>query len=483
MYPPRQVIELETALWILLGILAFASSIASAGHAILWKRDPRSALGWVGITLTLPLLGAALYWFLGINRVRRKAIAWKIEGRRLTAANRAGRIAALPIGERNEHLAELRKLTDNVTRRSLVGGNKITALYDGEEAYPAMLAHIEEAKDSVHLASFIFEADGIGQRIGGALARAGARGVEVRVIVDAMGEKYSWPPIRRLLRGTRGVRVERFLPLRHGASFNLRNHRKVLVVDGRVAMTGGMNIRDLHFVKGAPTKSAVSDVHFRVEGPVVTDLQRVFLEDWFFVTSELLDRESLFPVLEPAGSATARSIGDGPDHDIRKIHWILLGALAAARRDVRIMTPYFIPDRPLLAAMGAAALRGVNVSLLLPGHNNLAYMKWASQAYLWELLQVGIRVGYQPAPFVHSKLFVVDGAWSLVGSANLDPRSLRLNFELGVEVFDEALADTLSRHFDAAWARATPITMDFLESRSLAVRLRDGCAKLLSPYL
>jgi len=477
------VIDAETVAWILVALLAFVSAFGAAGHAILWKRDPRSALGWVGICLTLPFAGALLYYLLGVNRVRRKAVAWKISGRRLTSANRAANLAPLPIGERNEHLAELRKLTDNVTRRSLVGGNRVTPLHDGEEAYPAMLALIEEAKESVHLSSFIFEADSIGQKFAGALARAGKRGVDVRVIIDALGEKYSWPPIRALLHRSEGVQVARFLPLRSGAYFNLRNHRKLLLVDGRVAMTGGMNIRDGHLVKSSPPKDAVVDVHFRVDGPVVTDLQRVFLEDWFFVTGELLDRESLFPLLEPTGSATARSIGDGPDHEMRKIHWMLLGALAAARRDVRIMTPYFIPDRPLLAAMGAAALRGVNVTLLLPGLNNLAYMKWASQAYLWELLQVGIRVGYQPPPFVHSKLFLVDGAWSLIGSANLDPRSLRLNFELGVEVFDEVLAESLSRHFDACWARSTPLSLQALESRSLGERLRDGIAKLASPYL
>lgn len=475
-------VTVSTALWVLVVATAVVSALGSAGHAILWKRDPRSALGWVGICLTLPLLGPLMYWTLGVNRVRRKAVAWQAEGRRLTAAQRAAEKVALPIGERNEHLVELRKLSDNVTRRGLRAGNRIAPLHDGEEAYPAMLELIAAAKESVHLASFIFESDRIGMTFRDALVRAAERGVEVRVLVDAMGEKYSWPPVRRYLRASK-VHFARFLPLRHGAYFNLRNHRKVLISDGRAAITGGMNIRDLHLVRTTPPGKAVADLQFRVDGPVVGDLQRIFLEDWFFVTGELLQHEKLFPALAHSGTATARAIGDGPDHSIRKIHWILLGALAAARREVRIMTPYFIPDRPLLAAMGAAALRGVDVALLLPGHNNIAFMGWAAQAYLWELLQVGIRVAYQPAPFDHTKLFSVDRAWSLVGSPNLDPRSLRLNFELGLEVYDEAFADHLARHFDERWARSRVLTAEMLDARSMPERLRDGVAKLLSPYL
>lgn len=477
------MIDLETALWLFVALIALVSALGAAGHAILWKRDPRSALGWVGISLTLPIAGALLYWSLGVNRVRRKAIAWQAAGRRLTAASRAAVPVALPIGERNEHLAELRRLADRVTRSGLLPGNRISPLHDGEEAYPEMLALVDEAETSLHLSSYIFESDAIGARFADALLRAGARGVAVRVMVDAMGEKYSWPPVRNRLRGAKNVRVARFLPLRRGAYFNLRNHRKVVIADGRVAVTGGMNIRDTHLVKSTPARKAVSDLQFRVEGPVVRELQRVFLEDWFFVTGDLPDDEALFPELGAAGTAAARAIGDGPDQALRKIHWILLGALAAARREVRVMTPYFIPDRPLLSAMGTAALRGVDVALLLPGHNNLPFMDWAARAYLWELLQLGIRVAWQPAPFDHTKLFVVDGAWSLVGSPNLDPRSLRLNFELGLEVYDQSLAEHLTAHFDRRWAASTPVTAERLDARPIPVRLRDGLAKLLSPYL
>lgn len=476
-------IEPETVLWAVAITLAVIASLGSAGHAILWKRDPRSAIGWVGITLTLPLFGALLYWVLGVNRVERKAVSWLAAGRRLTDVHRTAESVALPLSERNEHLVTLRRLSDTVTLRSLVGGNRVTPLVDGEQAYPEMLALIDGAKHSVHLASYIFEGDTIGTRFAEALARAGARGVEVRVIVDALGEKYSFPPIRRMLRNARNVHVARFLPLRQGTYFNLRNHRKVLIADGRVAVTGGMNIRDGHLVRSARLRDAVADLQFRVAGPVVADLQRIFLEDWFFVTGRFVESESLFPPLEPEGSAVARAIGDGPDIPMRKIHWILLGALGAARREVKIMTPYFIPDRPLLAAMGTAAMRGVEVSLLLPGMNNIPYIHWATRAYLWELLQLGIRVSWQPPPFVHSKLYLVDGAWSLVGSPNLDPRSLRLNFELALELWDESLGEGLTKHFDDAWARSTPATLAALDARRMPARLRDGIAKLLSPYL
>ena len=440
----------------------------------------------MSLNLTLPLFGPFLYWCLGINRISRRARSWSESGRRISGAE------IYPSDEPDEqpillpqtafHLHDLGILADRVVKSRLRNGNRITPLIDGEAAYPAMLEAIAGARESIHLSSYIFDADGIGAEFVAGLKAAERRGVRVRVIIDALGEKYSRISARKALAGSR-VRVARFLPLRHGAYINLRNHRKLLIIDGREAFTGGMNIRSRHQALRYSSATAIHDVHFRVRGPIVGDLQRAFLEDWHFVTGERLDNPLYFPALEYRGSAFARCISDGPDREFRKLEQIIMGALSCAGESVLIMTPYFIPDRPMAAALVTAALRGVDVRIVLPGKNNLPVVHWAGRAQLGELLSNGIRVFYQPPPFVHTKLFMVDDIWTLIGSANLDARSLRLNFELDLSILDSAFAATMRDHFEKALDASQEVTLDAWKQRSMPVKLRDNFARLFSPYL
>jgi cardiolipin synthase len=265
-------------------------------------------------------------------------------------------------------------------------------------------------------------------------------------------------------------------------SINLRNHRKSLVVDGRVAFTGGMNIRLGHWLAKKPAHP-VQDIQFRVEGPVVGQLQELFAEDWEFTTGEALRGEPWFPPLEGNGPVLARGIADGPDEDFEVLRWTLLGALASAQRSVRLLTPYFLPDRSLIAALNLAALRGVTVDIVLPERGNLPVVQWASTAHWWQVLERGCRLWVTPPPFDHSKLFVVDDAWVLVGSSNWDPRSLRLNFEGNLECYDTELAGRLAAWFDTRRAAGRRVTLEEVDARSLPVRLRDGLARLLTPFL
>lgn len=463
-----------------------ALAVLSAGHALLLKRDPRSALGWIVVCITLPLVGPLLYWSMGINRISRRARRWLESGQRLAGwhnfplGKKQQQACSLPPGA--EHLQELRALGDRVVRAGLLPGNRITPLENGEGAYPAMLEAISAATRSINLSTYIFDGDIAGREFISALIAATERGVAVRVIIDSLGEKYSRTTARTLLKGSR-VKVGRFLPLRQGGHLNLRNHRKILVVDGSKGFTGGMNIGDRHFTERAGGPPIVKDMHFMVEGQVVNDLQRTFLEDWYFVTRELLNQESFFPAIASAGEAAVRAVSDGPDKEFRKLNWIIIGALSCARRQVQIMTPYFIPDRPLISAIITTALRGVQVSLVLPSLNNLPFVHWANRAYLWELLQHQVRIYYQPPPFVHTKLMVVDDIWSLIGSANLDPRSLRLNFEFNLEVYDQQLAQQLSGRFAQTVHISREVTLTEVDGRGLPEKLRDAVAKLASPYL
>jgi cardiolipin synthase len=255
-----------------------------------------------------------------------------------------------------------------------------------------------------------------------------------------------------------------------------------LVVDGTVGFTGGMNIRAGNVLLDEPPHP-VQDVHFRVEGPVVAELQAAFAADWRFTTGETLAGPRWFPELESCEPAIARGISDGPDEDFDKLRFVILGALACARESVRIATPYFLPDNELASALRVAALRGVDVKILLPEANNLRMVKWASTAGLQELIFSGCRVFLSPPPFDHSKLVVVDGGWVLFGSANWDPRSLALNFEFNLECYAPELAAEVTRTFEAKRALAREVSLEDLAGRPPLARLRDQAFRLFSPYL
>jgi cardiolipin synthase len=353
-----------------------------------------------------------------------------------------------------------------------------------EAAYTAMLQAIDEAARSITMTTYIFDNDRAGQMFLEALARAVGRQVEVRVIVDDVGARYTWPSIVRPLRRA-GIPVSRFLPKLMPWAFpyaNLRNHRKILVIDGRLGFTGGMNIREGHCPEWKP-RHAIDDLHFFVEGPVVTQLQEVFVHDWAFCTGELLAGEVWFGPTEKVGAAFARGISDGPDDDFEKLRTTILGALACAESTVQIVTPYFLPDSGLITALNITALRGVQVDILLPQKGNLRLVQWASTAQLWQILERGCRVWLSPPPFDHTKLMIVDGLWTLLGSANWDPRSLRLNFEFNLECYDQNLAQDLGELIQQKLKRCQPLTLADVDGRSLPIKLRDGVARLFSPYL
>jgi Phosphatidylserine/phosphatidylglycerophosphate/cardiolipin synthases and related enzymes len=282
-----------------------------------------------------------------------------------------------------------------------------------------------------------------------------------------------------------GVRVARFLPIvsRTGiAFFNLRTHRKILIVDGTVAFAGGMNIQAGNVSAGSPRRP-ILDVQFRIHGPVVQQLQDAFAEDWTFVTKETLDGAGWYPQVEQRGTIAARVITDGPDRDSEIVRNVLLGAVSSARESVSIVTPYFLPDPSMIASLSVAALRGVRVDIVLPSRGNIAIAHWASRAMLWQLLKPGCRVHLSPPPFDHAKLLVIDRAWALIGTTNWDPRSLRLNFELDVECYDEHFARTVQDLIDQRIAASRPFTLADADGRAFLVRVRDGIARLLSPYL
>jgi len=494
-------------------VLSFAAGAAAAIHAAMTKRDVRAAIGWVALALFSPLLGALFYLVAGINRVRYSKLAQLRDAadpllRRGDQISDPALSRAMPA-----HLASLIRLGDHVSQFPVLAGNRIQPLMGGDETYPAMLGAIRGARRSVALGSYIFDNDPVGREFVTALREARERGVEVRVLIDSIGARYSRPPITRLLRAA-GIPVALFMSDVLGLRLpyaNLRSHRKLLVVDGELAFTGGMNIR-AGFMAAYAGEAPTRDAHFRLEGPVVSQLMLVFAHDWEFTTGENLRSATVFSVpevspgktpgpgleakaLEGGGKAAfgtmaaesagipLRVVASGPDRNIGRTHDMLLGALASAQRHVRLQTPYFLPDLTLISAMTIAARRGVRVDVVIPDSNNLRLVDYAMTAQLDQLIALGVRVWRATGTFDHAKLLTIDDVWSYVGSSNMDSRSLRLNFELDIEVHDRQLAAWIANRIDTAIAQARPVTLQALKALSFPRRLRNKIIWLASPYL
>jgi cardiolipin synthase len=470
---PRPISAVPHELVLAVGLVV---AVAVTIHVLLRKRDIGAAIGWIGLAWLSPILGGLIYFVFGINRVRRRA-------RKLRDDPRGARRRHGPIEpSRDDHLAPLERAATAITGRPPESGNAVRVLHHGDEAYPDMLAAIAGARDSIALSSYILRDDEAGGTFIDALIAARQRGVETRVLIDGIGGGYFLSPaFDRLSKA--GVPAARFMhsPLPWRMPFlNLRTHKKILVVDGRIGFSGGMNISAQNVLASHP-REPVRDTHFRWDGPVVRQLTEAFVQDWNFATDETLDGPAWFPGLAPSGQAVVRVVTSGPDQDLEKIMFLVLSAISCARASIVVMTPYFLPEERLVTALALASLRGVSVDIVVPRESDHRMIDWATRAQIGPMLDHGCRLWLNPPPFDHSKIMVVDECWCLVGSSNWDMRSLRLNFELDLEVYHSDLAAELSAL--AKRCMAEQVTVADLNARRLPARLRDAGLRLLLPYI
>jgi cardiolipin synthase len=464
--------------WLLGELAALAHVVIAASvtvHVLLNKRNVGTSISWMGIAWLSPFVGGILYYAFGVNRVKRRARRLRRERSHMFLVDEVA-----PDAPEAGPLTPLEYAIGRLTGLSAERGNRIGLMRNGDSAYPVMLAAIDSAERSVGICSYIFRDDEAGLPFIEALIRAHRRGVQVRVLIDGIGSGYFRSGTHTRLHDA-GVPVDRFLhsyvPWKT-PFLNLRNHRKLMVVDGRIAFTGGLNIGHENLLASNPPHP-VRDTHFRLDGPVVEQLTEAFADDWLYETGERLLDDAWFPALKPVGEATARVVTSGPDEDLEQIEFAILHAISCARHSIRVVTPYFLPPDMLTTALSLAAMRGITVDVVVPENSNHTILDWARRTPLRILLEAGCRVWLLPAPFDHSKLMTIDSAWSLIGSANWDIRSFRLNFELNVEIQDEAFARTLRE----VASNGRLLTLAEVKSASLAQRLRDNAARLLQPYL
>jgi len=452
------------------GLIYVLTAGIAAVHVVLNKRNEGAAVSWLAVIVLSPFFGVVLYTLFGINRMRGRAVLAHLD-----AAER--RPADL-----NPAASELSSLTG----ASLSPNNSVAPLMDGDQAYPAMLAAIKGAKRSVLLSSYIFQHDVSGRQFVQTLTDAHHRGVIVRVLVDGIGARYGfWRSRADRVLSKQGVPTARFLSTtspRDVRFINLRNHRKVMVVDGEHAFIGGMNIRHGNVLAQAK-RNLTRDIHFRVVGPVVDQISAVFQSDWFFATNEVLKLDSPNSREKNSSSGTVRCrvLVDGPDNNYEKLRLALMAAINAAQHQIVIVTPYFLPNNALLDALHLATLRGVSVQVMLPRRSNLRIVEWAMRANERRWLKIGIELRLSEAPFDHSKLFLVDNHWTMIGSSNWDARSLDLNFEINLECVDA----NLNEQMRAVYAKKLDCSERVLDrrDRSIFPRLRNNFCRLFSPYL
>ncbi len=471
-------------LLILLGVIV---PLIASTHALLFRRDSRTTVAWIGLIWLTPFLGTLLYVLLGVNRLRRRGgeiqTAVEQEKSRIHRSSPdPSTMASAPTPYPNYR--PLMQLVKHVTGLPLLAGNEIIPLCNGDEAYPEMLDAINNATTLISLASYIFASDRAGREFLAALETAVRRGVQVRVLIDDVGSRYSRPTFISLLE-LHGVPHAAFLPTRTPFSIsyaNLRNHRKILVIDGKIGFTGGMNVLDRCRLDWKP-RDPIVDISFRMRGPVVAHLQETFAADWAYTKGEQLLGETWFPTIEPQGETWARGVPDGPDEDLGNLPLTIHGAISLAKKRIDVVTPYFLPDPTIAESLIVAAMRGVRVRIIVPQKVNIRLVQWASSSVLEHILARHCQVYATPTPFDHSKIMLVDDAWSLVGSSNWDPRSLRLNFEFNVECYDRSLNDRLTHLIEEKIESSQEITTESFAERRLPILLRDQLASLLTPYL
>jgi cardiolipin synthase len=485
------------AFWSGVTVLGYLVTLVLIRWVLLSKRrSPSSAIAWMFAIVLLPYLGGLLFVLFGINRVERKA------ARRLRASRDIGS-SLPPLSEYQDtqdaddnQVAEaddvvqilqqtaLMRLASCVAETRPLDGNSVELLVDTNRTFGLIEQSIGDARQSIHLEYYIWQPDRSGTRLRNLLIEKAREGVAIRFLYDGLGSSRL---SRRFLKPMReaGISIARFLPGSRwweSWSLNLRSHRKIVLVDGRVGFTGGMNIGDEYLGRN-PQLGYWRDTHLKIEGPCVLQLQQVFVEDWYCATQEKLTDAKIFPQIPQSGSHCGQVVASGPIGELRVMHTLVFGAINEARESVTLATSYFVPTPALVTALRTAAYRGVRVQLLVAGKSAYHWTVMAGRSFYDELLSSGVEIYEYERGLLHSKTITIDGNWSLVGTPNFDTRSLVLNFEVAVALYDEDLARQLEEQFAEDQKHARQVFPETWSKRPTRQVLLDNICRLFAPVL
>lgn len=468
-------------------LLGYALTLLLLPVVLLTKKDqPVSTVAWVMAIVTMPLVGAFLFAVFGVNRVARR----RLQSRQRVQASFSGLLPPItesPMAQDAEcgpAPAALRRIARRLGSTRAMWGNAVDVLHDADRVFDEIEAAIQNAQSSIHLEYYIWQPDLTGTRLRDLLIARARAGVKVRFLYDTLGSIWL---TRRFLQPMRdaGIHVATFVPGRNlfeRWSINLRSHRKIIIVDGQVGFTGGMNVGD-EYLGRDPYFGYWRDTHLRLRGPVVLQLQEVFALDWMYATRERLFQPELFPTAIQTGGVTAQVLSGGPDDDENVFHTLMFAAINEARHTVTLMTSYFVPPAAIVSALETAALRGVRVRIMVSGPKTYWMTRHACRSFYDSLLQAGVEIYEYRRGQQHAKTLAIDDCWSLVGTPNCDARSLFLNFEVAVAIYDVTIAEQLKAHFDLDTPDARQIELETWSRRSTFERLKENFCRMFSPVL
>ncbi|MGD9856981.1 MAG: cardiolipin synthase [Planctomycetaceae bacterium] len=449
------------------------------------RRHPAAAIAWILAIVVLPYVGGLLYVIFGINRVERRAAKIAAASRQIHEHLPGLDQYRLDCGlVLNDQQMRLMNLASDSCETAPTPGNRIEVLADTNLTLRRIELAIMAAEESLHLEYYIWRPDKTGRRIRDLLIEKARTGVKVRFLYDGIGSLFT---SRKFLRPMleAGIAVVPFhsgRSLRAKWSINLRSHRKIVIVDGRVGFTGGMNIGDEYLGRNK-SLGYWRDTHLQLKGPTVLQLQRVFAEDWYCATGEELTEPERFPEPSMDGDVIAQVVSSGPIGSVRTLHELMFTAINEARERVTLATSYFVPTEPLMMALETAARRGVRVRLLLAGRSAHYWTILAGRSYYEALLHAGVEIHEYKRGIQHAKTLTIDGHWSLVGSPNFDARSLLLNFEVAVAIYDERIAAELEQHYAADLKHARRILLHHWEQRPARWVFAENICRLFAPLL
>lgn len=449
------------------------------------KRQPTSTVAWVLVIILLPYLGGLLYLVFGVNRVARRT-ARKLHARHAIrrqlklAESRLPPAAALNQGL----LAPMIRLTSRLGETHPTPFNQIDIQRETPETFRWISEAVAAAQHSIHLEYYIWQPDETGTALRDLLIERARAGLKIRFLYDVLGSMRLTRQFLKPMQAA-GIQVAPFLPGKtflERWSINLRSHRKIIVVDGKIGFTGGMNIGNEYLGK-VEQFGYWRDTHLRMRGPSVSQLQQVFVEDWYYATGEELTAPELFPELIEAGEHFAQVVASGPYSDVETLHTVFFAALNEARTRITLATSYFVPTPPLIAALEAAAFRGVQVRLLLAGTSAHYATLLAARSYYDSLLACGVEIYEYTEGLLHSKTLCIDDQWAFVGTPNFDARSLLLNFEVGVCLYGAEHVRLLESHFRTDLEMSRRITREEWQTRSRFLIMAENLCRMFSPVL
>lgn len=488
----QEIIDFIWEIWpetsTVINTLYILTTVFIAILIVLENRSPLKTISWILVLALIPVGGVIAYLFFGQLYRKKKMFSRKglddLEQLRRLTIEQLKILHDYKLPKKLDQKRHLMNLLLNNSNAIITNDNEVTILKNGTEKFPAIFTAIENAKHHIHLEYYIIDDDELGNQLRELLIKKARQGMEVRLIYDDVG---SWKLKRKFLNPMRdaGIKMDCFMKVRFPnltSKANYRNHRKIIVVDGEIAFTGGLNIAD-RYLYGTKKLGNWRDTHVKLVGGAATALQIVFMADWYFVSKEVLQGEAYFKPFRSGEGAVVQVCASTSDSDWESIRQAFFSAIATATEHVYISSPYLLPTHDILSAMKTAALGGIDVRILLPGNSDAHTAKWATESYVKELLEAGVKIYFYKGGFTHSKLLIADHMFSSVGTANMDFRSLETNFEVNAMLYDQKVAKDLIQNFNEDLSQSEQIDLEKWMQRPWHRKAKESFARIFSPLM